>query len=581
MGYLALYRKWRPTVFEDVVEQEHVVRTLKNSVKTQRIAHAYLFCGTRGTGKTSVARIFARAINCLNPIDGNPCNECAICKGILTSSIMDVVEIDAASNNSVDNIREIRDEIIYTPSQAKYKVYIIDEVHMLSTGAFNALLKTLEEPPPHVVFFLATTEAHKLPATILSRCQRFDFRRITVDGIVKHIMKIAESNNIKIQSEAARLIARMSDGALRDALSILDQCISLGKDEITYDDVLLVVGVVDNTFISKIVDALNQKNVNLLLEYVDRLVMEGKDVTQFVADLILYFRNLLICKTVKNPADIIEASSDMLDKMKEQSSQMDQDVIIFIIKELSELESDLKWSTHPRILLEVALMKICKYDFNIKENDIYERLTILEKKIESGNFPLPAGLQEGRSDLSYVSAANGMAVGGISGLGTKAEDGATASSAVKEEKTASYEVKQKNGGKQVKTQDEKDQNPAVKYIPDEKWKLILNELKKSGRMALYTNLLDSKAVYLNDGVIGIVFESSNCINKIFVSKPENVEALQLIISKKAGREIRIKCIDQDSIMDAVGQKNEPKDEFIEKVSEVAKKLEVPLNIIEE
>jgi DNA polymerase-3 subunit gamma/tau len=227
MSYTALYREWRPLVFEDVVEQEHIVKTLKYSVTAGRIAHAYLFCGTRGTGKTTMAHILSRAINCLNPQNGDPCNECEVCKGILEGSILDVLEIDAASNNSVDNVREIRDEVIYAPSTARYKVYIIDEVHMLSTGAFNALLKTLEEPPSHVVFILATTEPHKLPATILSRCQRFDFRKISVEGIVQRLDKVAHANGITFEKEALRLISRLADGALRDALSIMDQCMSL------------------------------------------------------------------------------------------------------------------------------------------------------------------------------------------------------------------------------------------------------------------------------------------------------------------------------------------------------------------
>ncbi|HPU41417.1 MAG TPA: DNA polymerase III subunit gamma/tau, partial [Acetivibrio clariflavus] len=301
MSYLALYRKWRPMVFEDVVEQEHVVKTLKNSILAGRIAHAYLFCGTRGTGKTTMAKIFSRAINCLNSKDGDPCNECEICKGILNGSLLDVIEIDAASNNSVDNVREIRDEVVYTPSKARYKVYIIDEVHMLSTGAFNALLKTLEEPPGHVVFILATTEPHKLPATILSRCQRFDFRRIPVESIVKRIGYIAENSGVSIEEEGLRLIARMSDGALRDAISILDQCISLGNKHLTYEDVLSIVGIVNNTFVADVVDAINTKEVDRVLQLINVLVMDGKNITQFVSDLILYYRNLLICSTSKNP----------------------------------------------------------------------------------------------------------------------------------------------------------------------------------------------------------------------------------------------------------------------------------------
>lgn len=342
MSYIALYRKWRPLVFEDVVEQEHVVKTLKYSISTDRIAHAYLFCGTRGTGKTTMAKIFSRAVNCLNPKDGDPCNECEICKGILNGSILDVMEIDAASNNSVDNVREIRDEVVYAPSQAKYKVYIIDEVHMLSSGAFNALLKTLEEPPKHVVFILATTEPHKLPATILSRCQRFDFRRITIESIMGRISSIAEKNGVGLQREAARLIARMADGALRDAISILDQCISLGSSEITYNDVLAVVGIVNDTFIAEMVDKLGESDVPGILTLVERLAMEGKDIAQFISDIVQYYRNLLICKVTEKPEEIIEASDETFEKMRAQVKALERDEIIYTIKEFSLLMSNLK-----------------------------------------------------------------------------------------------------------------------------------------------------------------------------------------------------------------------------------------------
>jgi DNA polymerase-3 subunit gamma/tau len=316
MSYIALYRKWRPLVFEDVVEQEHVVKTLKNAVKSARIAHAYLFCGTRGTGKTSMAKIFSRAINCLNPRDGDPCNECDICRGILSGSLLDVIEIDAASNNSVDNIRDIRDEVIYTPSSAKYKVYIIDEVHMLSSGAFNALLKTLEEPPSHAVFILATTEPHKLPATILSRCQRFDFRRIPIESIMGRLDRIAEASGVSLHKEASKLIAKMADGALRDAISILDQCMAVGAKEVSYEDVLTVVGIVNDTFISEIVDAINSKDINHILKMVEKLVMDGKDISKFVSDLVLYYRNLLICKITDKPEEIIDVTPDAVENMK-------------------------------------------------------------------------------------------------------------------------------------------------------------------------------------------------------------------------------------------------------------------------
>ncbi|NSW92448.1 MAG: DNA polymerase III subunit gamma/tau [Firmicutes bacterium] len=383
MSYIALYRKWRPLVFDDVVEQEHIVKSLKYSVNTGRIAHAYLFCGTRGTGKTTMAQILSRAVNCLNPNNGNPCNECEICRGILSGSLLDVMEIDAASNNSVDNVRDIRDEVIYTPSRAKYKVYIIDEVHMLSTGAFNALLKTLEEPPSHVIFILATTEPHKLPATILSRCQRYDFRRITVESIAVRLDKISRANGIDVENEALKLIARISEGALRDALSILDQCISLGNKKITYSDVLSITGMANEHFISTFVDSISNRDISNILILINHLVMEGKDISQFVSTLILYYRNLLICKLLDNAQSIIDASGDSINTMKLQASSLDKDEIIYIIKELSELESSLKWANHPRVMLEVTLIKICTNPVKNEPQKIENNQTIPAKQVSS------------------------------------------------------------------------------------------------------------------------------------------------------------------------------------------------------
>ncbi len=358
MSYIALYRKWRPLVFEDVVEQEHVVKTLKQSITDNRIAHTYLFCGTRGTGKTSMAKIFSRAINCQNPKNGDPCNECEICKGLLAENILDVIEIDAASNNGVDNVRQIRDEVIYAPSKAKYKVYIIVEVHMLSTGAFNALLKTLEQPPVNTVFILATTEPSKVPATILSRCQRFDFRRISIESIQERLKKISVDNKVIFADDALLIISRLADGSLRDAISILDQCISIGKTEISYNDVVSLVGIVNDKFLYEIAECIREKNVEEILSHINELVAAGKDIRHFISDLILYYRNVLICKFSKNIGNLIKIPKDDLAEMVEQSSKITLNELYFIINELSVLESNLKWLTMPKTALEVALIKL-------------------------------------------------------------------------------------------------------------------------------------------------------------------------------------------------------------------------------
>lgn len=359
MSYIALYRKWRPSKFDEVVEQEHIVKSLKYSVKNNHLAHAYLFCGTRGTGKTTMAQILARAVNCLEPSEGNPCNNCRICRGIISETILDVIEIDAASNNSVDNIREIREEVRYSPSTAKYKVYIIDEVHMLSQGAFNALLKTLEEPPPYVIFILATTEPHRLPATILSRCQRYDFKRITNPSIKGRLEEIASKTGINADSDALGLIARLSDGALRDALSIFDQCISSGSEHITYQLVVSMTGMVNDSFICDFADALNGKQVGKCLSMANVVIMEGKDISQFISSVIMFYRNILVAGVVENPSEIIEAGRESLDYILKSSGSFDRERIVSLIYQLSELDNSIKWSAQPGILFEVALIKMC------------------------------------------------------------------------------------------------------------------------------------------------------------------------------------------------------------------------------
>lgn len=556
MSYLALYRKWRPMVFEDVVEQEHVVKTLKNSILSGRIAHAYLFCGTRGTGKTTMAKIFSRAINCQNSKDGDPCNECEVCKGILNGSLLDVIEIDAASNNSVDNVREIRDEVVYAPSKARYKVYIIDEVHMLSTGAFNALLKTLEEPPSHVVFILATTEPHKLPATILSRCQRFDFKRIPVESIVKRIGYIAANSGVSIEEEGLRLIARMSDGALRDAISILDQCISIGNKHLTYEDVLSIVGIVNNTFIADVVDAINAKEVDRVLQLINVLVMDGKNITQFVSDLILYYRNLLICSTSKNPEEIVEASKDMIDRMKNQCRSLSHFEITSIIKELSALENTMKWSSHARILLEIALIKLCENKFDVNDAGLMERLDFLEKKF---NDLLAKGIKVNSNVVNDYNA-NSETEDGMNELSEDDKTSDTSDVAVK----AHLE------------------NLAGNLEGMDIWNDVLDDLKQDRRMVLYSYLLDTKAVEINSKIIGIVFPIDKNFFKINVSKSENTEIIEKYISKRLGRKVKIKCLDSEDVVDRKeGSMDNEYDEFVEKAKAIAEELNAPLEIVDE
>lgn len=385
MSYTALYRKFRPLEFEDVKGQEHIVTTLKNQIKFERIGHAYLFCGTRGTGKTTVAKIFAKAVNCENPIDGSPCNECTTCKAINAGASLNVIEIDAASNNGVDNIREIRDEVSYSPTEGKYKVYIIDEVHMLSIGAFNALLKTLEEPPSYVIFILATTEAHKIPITILSRCQRYDFKRISIDAIYDRLKELSDKENVEVEEKALRYIAKMGDGSLRDALSLLDQCIAfyLGKT-LTYENALEVLGAVDTEVFSRILRSTIDKNVIDIISQIDELIMQGRDLSQFVSEFTWYLRNLMLVKTSDNIEDVLDVSTESLTRLKEETSMIELEVIMRYIRIFSELSNQVKYSTQKRVLLEIAFIKLCKPAMETNLDSIIDRINSIEKQLENG-----------------------------------------------------------------------------------------------------------------------------------------------------------------------------------------------------
>ncbi|MCR5468802.1 MAG: DNA polymerase III subunit gamma/tau [Lachnospiraceae bacterium] len=385
MSYQALYRKFRPKNFSEVKGQDHIVTTLKNQMEADRIGHAYLFCGTRGTGKTTIAKIFARAVNCEHPVDGSPCGECASCKAALEGNSMNVIEIDAASNNGVDNIREIREEVAYRPTEGKYKVYIIDEVHMLSAGAFNALLKTLEEPPEYVIFILATTEVHKIPVTILSRCQRYDFRRISVDTIAERLYELLEEEKIEAEDKAVKYIARQADGALRDALSLLDQCIAfyLGQ-KLTYEKVLSVLGTVDaEVFRQLFMCALNM-DVKGCMAVVADMVTEGRELGQFVVDFNWYLRNLMLIKSDESAGDSFDMSEEDLAKLKEAASLCELDTIIRFIHVMSELSNNLKYANQKRILIEIALIKLCKPQMESDNASLLQRIEQLEEKIENG-----------------------------------------------------------------------------------------------------------------------------------------------------------------------------------------------------
>ncbi|KKI84680.1 DNA polymerase III subunit gamma/tau [Shouchella clausii] len=357
MSYQALYRVWRPQLLEDVVGQSHITKTLKNALLQQKLAHAYLFSGPRGTGKTSAAKIVAKAINCKQAPVAEPCNECDACVGITNGSVVDVIEIDAASNNGVDEIRDIRDKVKFAPSEVAYKVYIIDEVHMLSTGAFNALLKTLEEPPAHVIFILATTEPHKIPLTILSRCQRFDFKPISNEALINRMKFILDNNQQPYEEEAIELIARAADGGARDALSLLDQAISFSDEKVSTEDVLTITGAVSREALHQLAAALEKQNARLVLETIDETLKGGKDPKRLLEDLLLYYRDLLLYKTAPETADLFERAV-LDDAFVQVAKSYSRPFIYAAIQSLSESQQEMKWALQPKIVLEMAVMKL-------------------------------------------------------------------------------------------------------------------------------------------------------------------------------------------------------------------------------
>lgn len=385
MSYQALYRKFRPDNFEDVKGQDHIVTTLKNQIKSDHVGHAYLFCGTRGTGKTTVAKVFAKAVNCENPGENGPCGECAMCRSIAAGASLNVVEMDAASNNKVDDIRQVIEEIQYSPPQGKYKVYIIDEVHMLSASAFNALLKTLEEPPSYMIFILATTEVHKIPLTILSRCQRYDFKRITVGTIADRLRELLDHEGIQAEDKALMYIAKLADGALRDGLSLLEQCISFYFGEtLTYENVLKVLGAVDHGVYAAFAEVLACGDVAGMMQIIDKIMSEGKELTRFCDEFIWYLRNILIVKSTEHPENIIDMSEENLKTLVGTAEKMEQEMVFRYIRVLSEVQNQMKYASQKRVLFEVALIRLCKPEMQRDYDSLVNRLHNLEDQVSRG-----------------------------------------------------------------------------------------------------------------------------------------------------------------------------------------------------
>ena len=548
MSYMALYRKWRPDTFEEVKGQDHVVTTLKNQIINNRIGHAFLFCGTRGTGKTSIAKLFAKAVNCEHPINGSPCNECTACRAIADGSSMNVIEIDAASNNGVDNIRQIREEVQYSPSEGKYKVYIIDEVHMLTQGAFNALLKTLEEPPAYVIFILATTESHKIPITISSRCQKYEFRRISVETISDRLMELLGREQIEAEKKAVDYIAKAADGSMRDALSILDQCIAfnIGK-ELTYENVLDTIGAVDIDVFARLLDCVIKLDVVGAIDLVDEVVWQGRELSRFVSEFTWFLRNVLLVKVSPEADQKLDMSAENLERLRQLAAQIDTDALIRYINIFSDTSANIKYAVQKRIVLELAVIKLCKPEMETDYSALLDRVRVLEHKLESG--------------------AAGLVVAGNNGIGSSVSEGVTASAgatvqgagAVSQELLDQIctRLKQEGmqignapamGGADIEAASKKLSEQLKKELPEanynelrefvEQWDIIMD-----GYQNITKKFLEKARININEAKDGLylayVQNEDNKQAIAYFEGKERMAALREHIEKVTGRQVKI------------------------------------------
>lgn len=512
MGYKALYREWRPQTFSDVVGQAHITTTLKNAIKNDRIAHAYLLCGTRGTGKTSTAKILAKAINCLHPIEGEPCNECEMCLSINHGTAIDVTELDAASHNSVENIRDIIDDVQYPPQKGKYKVFIIDEVHMLSMGAVNAFLKTLEEPPNRVVFILATTDPQKLPITILSRCQRFDFKRISSENVFYRLKKITESLGTNIDDDSLRLLARISDGAMRDALSVLDQAISL-NNKVSYEELVDMLGITTNDSMIVILDNIIARDTEKAIRFVNKLIADGKDVLMLMRELITHMRNLIMITVSNNLEDVLDMSTENIAGLKEQSTRIRVEELMRCINILQEAEELSKGTKQSRIYLELALIKMCKIKYDTSVETILARINKLEERIDSGKITVTKASKE----LSNI-----------------------ANSDIKNSKTQNLIVRPEENKDNTKIQVDYNEDSKLN-VEDVKraFKDIQSILKQKNNMVLATALMMGRVSGFNKGVITINFSKEYNFHKIRLEKDEFRKLVNDVFSEMLGEKVSV------------------------------------------
>lgn len=534
--YQVLYRKWRPQTFSDVVGQEHITETLMGAVESGRVSHAYLFTGSRGTGKTSCAKILAKAVNCEHPINGNPCNECASCKGIDDGSVVDVVEIDAASNNGVDNIRDLREETNYMPSSVKYRVYIIDEVHMLSTGAFNALLKTLEEPPEHVKFILATTEVHKLPSTILSRCQRFDFKRISADDIAGRLKYVAENENIDLTDDGAMLIARVADGGMRDALSLLDRCASYGKriDENVAAD---ATGIAGKQHIYALVDAVMARNCEEALNILNNLYQNSCDMERLFSELISHFRNMMIAISIPNYKDLILASESETERIKAQAQGLTLVSVLSCMDILNNTVVELKKGVNKRITAEMAIIRLTSPELDTDNSSLLRRIAELEKKLENGDFKKIA------VDAPKIEKAD-----------TKAERSHVCNSPVRSE-TDEDPVQPQPAtapviSSQENTEEKATENPVAKTESNSseianytKWSDVIDIIQQ--RDPMISGFLNNSTAFVSNSALYI--KPANTMLEKFITQKDHYDIISNAVLSVTGKELKVQIYNENII----------------------------------
>ena len=512
MAYTALYREWRPRTFNDVVGQEHITTTLKNQILNNRIAHAYLFCGTRGTGKTSTAKVFAKALNCLDLKDGEPCNECEMCRKINEGLAIDVTELDAASNNGVDKIRDIIDYVKYPPQEARYKVYIMDEVHMLSAGAVNAFLKTLEEPPNNVIFILATTDPQKLPITILSRCQRFDFKRINNSEITARLRRIVDEQNVLADEKSLSLIARVSDGAMRDSLSILDQAISMGNGNVNYQTVVSMLGLVTNEYLFTLTNSVIKRSVEKCIEIIEEVIYSGKDIYLFIKDLIAHYRNLLMAKVTNNPEEVLDMSEENIALIKEQAARLRAEEIMRCIRVLQDAENNAKLSKQARLYLELAIIKMCKIEYDTSSEVMLTRLNKLEESLRNGSIKVTSTAVADSGEISKKVVSNNI-------------------NKNKQLETNINERIQGNSNSKISIND-----------VQKAWRDILERFKARREMIISSLIGLGRPISCSNGVVNIQFDDQNEFAKNRLSETKNRTIIHEVFSEVFQDNIKVNFI---------------------------------------